>query len=85
MRYTKKLTLEVKMKDFYKMAIPLVGKKELSIAIKSELSQCCSGMIDGDYGGMATDWLNSFYYNLWKDGYITQTEKCISRYGIFKK
>lgn len=36
MKYSAKFTLNIPMKEFYEFAIPLVSKKELHKAIKSE-------------------------------------------------
>ena len=83
MKYSEKVTLEIKMKDFYAMAVPRVDKKQLHKAIKMELYQSLCGIINGDWGGIATDWKELFYFHLFKDGYIQQTQKSINQYGIF--
>ena len=83
MRVTRKCSLEIKMKEFYLYAKPLVSKKEIHKAIKSELYQCLMGIIDGDWGGSSQDWKNIFYEQLYKGGFIEQTELSIEVYGRF--
>jgi hypothetical protein len=56
MKYSAKFTLNIPMKEFYEFAIPLVSKKELHKAIKSELYMCWSGITNGEWGGNACDW-----------------------------
>jgi hypothetical protein len=84
MKYTDKFSLEIKMADFYKMAIPRVETKELHESIRYELRQCWCGIVNGSFGGEATDWRSYFYYQLWIDGVIDQTDACIDVYGRFK-
>ena len=83
MKYSAKFTLNIPMKEFYEFAIPLVSKKELHKAIKSELYMCWSGITNGEWGGNACDWKQLFYQNLHKDGFIKQTDKSIDFYSQF--
>jgi hypothetical protein len=85
MKYTKKFTVEIKMKEFRKFAISLVDNKKLHEAIKHELYQSWNGIIYGEWGGAATDWTYWFYYNLYNDGIIEQTQHSIDIYGKFEK
>lgn len=85
MKYSSKLTLEIKMREFYAMAIPRTNcKKTLHKIIKDELYHCWNGIVSGENGGSAIDWKELFYYQLWKDGWIKQTDQCKSIYGEFK-
>ena len=70
--YTYKFTLSIKMKDFKKIAIPLVSGKELHQIIKRELYLTASGIVDGDK--TFDDWSYPFYKNLLADGHIKLTD-----------
>lgn len=85
MKYSAKFSLEIKMKEFYKYAIPLVTKNVLHKAIKNELYQSWHGIVNGDWGGTSRNWEEIFYYNLYKDDYIKQTKESVDRFGEFKK
>lgn len=86
MKYTNKFTLELKMEEFYQLSIPLEkNKKLLHEAIKNELYQSWHGIISGDWGGSGLDWKSNVYYNLYKNGYIIQTELSKDIYGDFSK
>lgn len=86
MKYSNKFTLELKMKEFYLLSIPLEKNKKLLYgAIKNELYQAWYGITSGDWGGSALDWKAGVYYNLYKDGYIIQTELSKDIYGDFSK
>ena len=83
MKYSEKFSLEIKMKEFYEFAIPIVDKKTLHNAIKHELYQSWNGIVDGESGGSAHDWKEFLYKSLFQDGYIIQTQKSIDTFGIF--
>lgn len=83
MKITKKVALEIKMKEFYLFAKPLKDKKTMHDAIKSELYQCLMGIIDGEWGGSSQDWKHIFYEQLYNDGFIEQTDLSIETYGRF--
>lgn len=85
MKYSKTFSLEIKMDEFLQYAKPLVDEDILKNAINNELYHCWHGITDGEWGGDALKWKKVFYINLFKDGFIEQTESSIEWYGEFKK
>lgn len=85
MKYSQRLTLEIKMKDFYKYATSRVDTKTLHKEIRNELYHCWNGIVNGTNGGEACDWTEQFYYNLWLEGYIEQTQEGKDTYGDFNR
>lgn len=84
--HTEKLTLSITEKEFNKYAISLVPKEQLHKNIKSELMQCACGIVNGEKGGSyIDDWQQIFYYHLFLDGIIEQTELSKKRFGVFDK
>ena len=81
MKYTEKLTLEIKMQEFYLYAIPKCSKSEIRKRLKNELYHAWHGIVDGEWGGTALCWQQQVYINLFKDGYIEQTELSKNIYG----
>jgi len=79
MKYTAKLVLELKMKDFHKCAKPLVDKDTLKKSIRNGLMQCCDGIINGDDGGLG--WKYFFYHELVESGIIELTKYGKDLYG----
>jgi hypothetical protein len=85
MKYSKKFTLEISMKEFYIFAKPLVDKKTLHKAIQAELCQSWEGITSGEWGGGALDWKLLFYRNLYEQGIIEQTQHFIDCFGRLSK
>ena len=82
MKYTNKFSIGMPMKEFYFFAKPTaLDKKMLHKAIKEELMHCWHGIINGN----PIDWKKAFFYSLWEQGYIVQTEESIQYYGDFSK
>jgi hypothetical protein len=85
MKIVKKVGLEIKMKDFYKCAKPLVDNEKLKTAIKSELYQTLDGIINGNYGNDSLSWQKIFFHELKDAGFIELTEYGKALYGsVFK-
>lgn len=53
--------------------------------MNSELYHCWQGITNGEWGGDALEWKKVFYIQLFKDGFIEQTDTSIQWYGKFKK
>lgn len=77
------ISIGISKKDFNKYAKPLISEDELKKEVISELNQCLSGIVDGDYGGNYRDWEHIFYEQLFINGFIEQTQASKNRFGIF--
>lgn len=84
MKYTEKFSLEIKMSEFYLYAIPKCSKLEINKHLRDELRQSWHGIINGEWGGSAYNWKRLLYQQLYRDGYIEQTELSKEIYGEFK-
>ena len=68
--------------EYYFLAkAAVLDKKMLRKAIKKEWMHCWHGIINGN----PIDWKKAFFYSLWEQGYIVQTEESIQYYGDFSK
>ncbi len=82
MKYSTKVSLEIKMDEFNKCAKSLVNKKELKIAMRDTLRYCWHGIVDGYDGNLG--WKYFFYRELVESGIIKLTDYGKSIYGDIK-